>query len=965
MKTICLLLCFNLSALAGVPASFANRGTGGGGAIYSTSINPTNANEITLLCDMSHGLFTLDSGANWTTQDWRAYEVIQASRILYSTDASTGQHRIFTLDARAAADESSTAKPMMSAIMPGAMTVNGMTLTKITGWPNARLANQVFADPKRIDKVIAIESNAGSTNPSNLWVTAYDAATNGPKFPTTAATISSGSLPNKTRIGGSFMDGQYILIGTNNGLIISSDDGLNFSPGPALPSGGFISMTGAKQNGQIRLYAIGGPSSANITFNTNGLSLTSNLVYHMDWSPSGGGSWVQDMNGIDNVTTGAGDPGDYPNIIAMAPGDINTVYVCCGRRNVFPDVETVYKKTSVGGAWSVSFVVTTNRTTYDNGNIEPGWLGLNNNPASPVAGLLENGLAYNTPCSLCVNPSDVNDVILTDNAFIHRTRNGGTDWHQLYTHPQTTHTVGQKFAHGENYQTSGLETTVCWWMDFYSTLISVGWSDMKLTQTNDGVNWNFGYDHTKLNDDCYMVQTYANGSFAANNGTRYLITERTNSQYGFGTNTDAQVNLTTGSANPGVYYLPPGATTPLLLKDNWQSGTGNGSGGVLANPMWITVDAPRDRIFVSLANSNAAIGGIWRGDGLHNGASAVVWTKLANPASFNAARGAIATPTRPFNVRVLDAHKLLVSYSNRLPTSSSTDYEPSSGVFYSTDDGVTWTDVSVPGMFYYTLDVVPDPSDPLNTWYACVWKTDPFKTSGTSAPGGVWRTRDHGQTWTQIWSGDAANGIGASATSITINPDPQFSNEAYLCTRFGGLYFTSDVIATTVVWQQVTSYPFRAPTRVFYDPNHNERIWITSNGNGLRFAYRPGTFSEWQIRNFGGQSSNPLISGSNADPDVDGVPNFLEYSQGTNPLVPNVAATSSAIQNNYLHAWTPKNPAASDVLWSAESSSDLSNWLSSGTTVLQDDALFFWACDNFSTSSALRRFLRLKATLVP
>ena len=73
------------------------------------------------------------------------------------------------------------------------------------------------------------------------------------------------------------------------------------------------------------------------------------------------------------------------------------------------------------------------------------------------------------------------------------------------------------------------------------------------------------------------------------------------------------VNLTTGSANPGVYYIPTGTTMPLTLKDNWQSGTGNGSGSVRGNPMWIAVDAARDRIFVSVANSDPAIGGIWRG----------------------------------------------------------------------------------------------------------------------------------------------------------------------------------------------------------------------------------------------------------------------------------------------------------------------------------------------------------------
>ena len=927
---------------------------------------------------MSHGLLSLDGGQNWLTFDFRGYQVKQTSQILYCTDTNTGAHRLFTMDSRQAYDETALSKPMMSALLSGPMTANGVTWTKVTGWPNTRIANQVFADPNRVDRVVAIESNAGSTTPANLWISAYDSATNGPKFPLTAATFSTGSstLGSKARIAGVYFDGNYILLATNIGFFVSTDGGLNFAPGPVPPVDtqgnprGFICMTGAKQGGQIRLYAISGPQSATITFNVNGLSLTSNLVWHMDWSPTGSPSWVADMNGIDNVGSVGppADPGDYPNVIAMAPNDINNVYVACGRRNAFPDAMVVYKKTSVNATWTQVLTTMNNRTSYDNGNIEPGWLGLNTNPPNGtggIAAMAENGLGYNTPCGLCVNPSDASDVIVTDNAFIHRTRNGGTDWHQLYTHPQgSTHNVGQKFPHGENYLTSGLETTVCWWLDITDTLITAGWSDMKLTQTTDGTNWNFNYDHTKLIDDCYMVQTYINSAYAAHTGTRYIITQHTNSQYGFGTNTDSQVDNVATSTPPGLYCLPPGAVTPQLVKYNWQVGTGNGSGNAQGNPIWITVDAVRDRIFVSVANSNPAIGGIWRGDGLHNGASSVFWTKLSAPATLNGARGAVATLSRPFNVRVLDDHKLLVSYSNRLPTSSSTDYEAASGVFYSADDGATWSDVSRPEMFYYTLDVVPDPSDPLNTWYACVWKTDPFKTSGSEG-GGLWRTRDQGQTWSRLWATDQANGLSGSVTSITVNPDPQFPHEAFLCTRYNGLYFTSDILAANVVWQSVSSYPFRAPTRVFYDPTHQERIWVTSNGNGLRRAIRPGTFSEWQAKHFGAQAGNPSISGPTADPDGDGVSNQFEYAYGTDPLSATVKPLTAQLYQNSLSAWISKNEAASDVTWVAETSGDLINWSSTTTQVLQNDGTLFWAADTFSMSGANRRYIRLKATISP
>ena len=983
-----LLLFFALSAsaMAGIPGSFSSRGVGGGGALYSPVHNPVNANEVSIVCDMGHALLTTDNAQTWSPFDFRVLQARQTSAMCYCTDPGSGQHRLFTIDGRPGVDESTLSKPVTTAAFTSTLTAKGATFAKIFGWPDTRFCAQLFANPNRTDRVLALESNSGNSNQANVYVTVYDAANLRPKFNVSPALFSTGSstLGAKARIAGVFFDEPYILMATNNGFYVSSDGGANFVPGPALPNDssnnprGFISMCGAKQGGQIRLYAVSGPPSAiNITAQTNALSLTSNLVWHMDWSPTGTPAWVQDMTGIDNSGSlgPPADSGDYPNLIAMGPTDINTVYTACGRRFAFPDVETVYKKTSVGASWSRVFTAVNNPATFDNGNIEPGWLGFNTQPVSPVGGLTENGLGYNNPCGLAVNPADVNDVILTDNAFIHRTRNGGIDWHQQYNQPQTSvHTVGQKFPRGEDYETRGLDTTVWWWLDFAPNgSMSAGASDMKVMQSNDGINWHYGYDHTALWDDCYMIQTYTNATYPSLSGTRYLISEHTNSQYGFGCQLDSQVDSTisSGSPIPGVYYLPTGGTTPLTLKDSWEEGTGDGTGGVRGNPMWITVDAARDRLFVSVANSNPAVGGVWRGTGLHNGASNVVWKHLSAPTTFVSSRPAIFTQTRAFNVRVLDDHKLLMTYSCRQPgtPTQNLDYEASSGVFYSADDGDHWTDVSRPEMFYYTLDVVPDPSDPLNTWYACVWKTDPSKSTGSgSEPGGVWRTQNQGGSWTRIWNGDAANSIGGSTTSITINPDPQFPREAFISTRFGGLYFTNDVSASSVVWQQVTGYPFRAPTRVFYDPNHRERIWITSNGYGLSAAIRPGTFAEWQVHYFGAQANNPAIAGPGADPDGDGAPNQTEYALATDPFVANASPVNTVPYQNagsYLSYRITKNPVASDVVWSAESSSDLLTWTSTSITVLQNDGNTFWAIDNNPIGSTARRFLRLKLTLGP
>jgi len=91
--------------------------------------------------------------------------------------------------------------------------------------------------------------------------------------------------------------------------------------------------------------------------------------------------------------------------------------------------------------------------------------------------------------------------------------------------------------------------------------------------------------------------------------------------------------------------------------------------------------------------------------------------------------------------------------------------------------------------------------------------------------GGLYRTTNRGLTWTKINSLDRV-------TSCAISPTN--SSEMYLTTETDGLWYTSNLSATTPTFSAVTSYPFRQPERVFFNPFNPNEIWITSFGNGLR-----------------------------------------------------------------------------------------------------------------------------------
>jgi hypothetical protein len=126
-------------------------------------------------------------------------------------------------------------------------------------------------------------------------------------------------------------------------------------------------------------------------------------------------------------------------------------------------------------------------------------------------------------------------------------------------------------------------------------------------------------------------------------------------------------------------------------------------------------------------------------------------------------------------------------------------------------------------MYYWTKDVVIYPYDASqNTFYVCVF-------SGWGGPpnglGGIYRTTNRGTSWTKINNQDRV-------TSITFSPVNQ--NEAYMTTETQGLWYSNNITNASPVFNQVTTYPFRQPERVFYNPYNSPEIWVSSFGNGMR-----------------------------------------------------------------------------------------------------------------------------------
>ncbi len=120
-------------------------------------------------------------------------------------------------------------------------------------------------------------------------------------------------------------------------------------------------------------------------------------------------------------------------------------------------------------------------------------------------------------------------------------------------------------------------------------------------------------------------------------------------------------------------------------------------------------------------------------------------------------------------------------------------------------------------------------------------------------------------------------------------------------------------------------------------------------------------FDAWRFGYFNSSElGDPATSGPVADPDSDQLQNLIEYALGLNPKSRGVTTASVTQSSGYLTLTAPKNPAATDISWSAEVTADLTHWTSAVT--LTNTSTSFQARDSIPVSSAPKRLIRLKIT---
>jgi len=641
--------------LTAQPTTWNSSGIGGGGALFAPSISPLDADNIYMQCDMTEVFHSTNAGLNWGQVH---FTQLISTGGQHTVEFTNNPDILYTVNLDFITDERFPVK-----------SINGGT----TWQPLA-------SDPTGAD-VWFISSDPNSTQ--RMLLSSYSElfiSTNGGTSFTSAYDLGSDFL-----IAGAFWSGDSIFVGTNVGLIVSTDGGANFNldASSGIPAGeGFISFTGSQTGSTVRLMG----TTADQFDLYPGVNALDIYIYSTTIKLDFGlGNWT-DVSGDFDV--------DHPLfIISSSLSDINTFYV--GGTDVNTSYPVVYKTIDGGTNWNEIFLTTNNQ------NIATGYSGYNGD---------EDWYYGEIVFGLDVAPNDANTVIFTDFGFAHISTNGGTSWRQAYVESADENPVGSDTPEDLSYGSNGLENTSCWnlhWSD--ADNIFASYTDITGARSTDaGASWAFDYTGVSYNTIYHVVEH-------PTTGTLYAAVSSVHDLYQSTYLTDAQIN---GGSGAILFSTDLGVTWQML--ENF------------AHPViWLAIDPNNaDRMYASVVHST--LGGIFRTNDLNNGVGAT-WTNTAAPPR---------TEGHPYNIFVLDDGTVVSTWCGRRAPSFTT----SSGVFSSDDLGVSWTDLSEnDDMYYWTKDITIDPNDATqNTWYVSV-----FSGWGGPAndKGGLFKTTDRGQNW--------------------------------------------------------------------------------------------------------------------------------------------------------------------------------------------------------------------------
>lgn len=449
MKSILttLALALTITCFAQAPTSWQPRGIGGGGALFSPSINPANHNEVYLACDMGELFHSTATGQPWSEVGFMNVQGGHDSYVNFTNNPNI----LYTID-YTNFDSASYVRSMKS-------TNGGTTWTPIANDPYATNPDQgierIFADYNNPNHIIVAD-----------YSTIYFSPDGGTTFNLIHTSVYSGA---GNHIAGAFFDGSNIYIGSYDGLIYSTNGGTTFNKMSMSGMGAnekMLSFSGAHEGSTVRFLCLTADSNNVYSGFQYGSDYNSALVgvYTMD---NASGTWVSKMGGI---TVGS----DFPDFCGLANNDVDTMYIAGGSSAGNP----IVMKATFTTNWSYVF------NTSNNQNIATGWCGQSGDHQWSYA---EAFFGF----QVCPNSSKI--VMLGDYGFAHISKDAGSNWTQMYVATADQNAANSPTPTGKTYHSVGIENTTNWqvmWID--SLHLYAGFSDITGVMSADkGQSWKF------------------------------------------------------------------------------------------------------------------------------------------------------------------------------------------------------------------------------------------------------------------------------------------------------------------------------------------------------------------------------------------------------------------------------------------------------------------------------------------
>lgn len=411
MKCVALLFLLTgltLSGLVAQPTSFTPSGPGGGGYMYSPSINPHQEQDFFIVCDMGGVYRTQNGGAQFELLPFEELLSTVKGKVQFTSDPNV----MYSVSRSLTNEESPLFRgELRKSIDAG---VHWQTIPDPTGSGIHRLE----VDPDHVGRMVLNEYNQLFFSPDggNTFQVVFQPA------------------DERLWLAGVFWDGMDIFIGTNHGLLVSHDNGFSFALEaiPGLPAeAGIFNLCGASDGFTTRLYAVVAPADALDAWQEI-IDLDASLTgaYRLDYaSPSGWQHLVTNEQG-----------GRHFRLLDVAHNSIDVVYAT-GRDTT--GIASVFKSTDGGLSWSNIFL------SDQNQNIRTGWGG--------YAGAYWMEWAY-LGLGLDVAAANPDKIVVTD-GFSHISTDGGNNWRALYVMPELQNEPGSPTSATANYASSGLDVT--------------------------------------------------------------------------------------------------------------------------------------------------------------------------------------------------------------------------------------------------------------------------------------------------------------------------------------------------------------------------------------------------------------------------------------------------------------------------------------------------------------------------